>query len=101
MPTVVEVVQSPQFRRDLADAWVYVAEDSEDRADALLDAVEETSRLVAENPGVGRPRPELEGGTMRSVLTAKRYLVYYRPAGEGRVELVRLFHTSRDPDSVL
>ena len=98
---MVEVVQSPQFRRDLADAWIYVAEDSEDRADALLDAVEETSRRVAENPGIGRPRPELEGGTTRSVLTAKRYLVYYRPAGEDRIELLRLFHTSRDPDSVL
>lgn len=97
---MVEVVQSPQFRRDLADAWVYAAEGSEDRADALLDAVAETARLVAENPGIGRPRPELVGGATRSVLTARRYLVYYRPAGEGRVEFIRLFHTSRDPDSV-
>ena len=59
---MVRVSQSPQFRRDLADAWDYVSEDSEARADALLDAVEETVRMVAENPRIGRPRPELEGG---------------------------------------
>ena len=56
---------------------------------------------MAENPGIGRPRPELEGGTTRSVLTAKRCLVYYRPAGEDRIEWLRLFHTSRDPDSIV
>ena len=94
--------RAPQFRRDVSDAWLYLAEEaSPERADRFIDAVTRTIETIRETPGIGRPRPEFSVPGVRSFRTARRYLIYYRLSESGEIELLRLYHTSRDPDAIL
>ena len=92
--------RTPQFRRDLSNAWLYIAERSVERADAFVEAVGETIELLIASPGIGRPRPEFDEPGIRSFRTAARYVIYYVPQEDGGIELLRLYHSSRDPNGV-
>lgn len=47
---------------DLLEAWLYVAEDSLEAADRLLDIIDTDTRSLLEHPRMGRARDELEAG---------------------------------------
>jgi len=50
---------SPLAERDLEEIWLYVAEDaSPANADRLIDAIVERFDLLADQPRMGRLRPE-------------------------------------------
>jgi toxin ParE1/3/4 len=56
-----KVVILPEAKEDLIEIFLYVAEhDSPTRADALLDALEEKSTSLYENPQRGHIVPELK-----------------------------------------
>lgn len=79
--------------RDLDEIWAYVAEDaSPATADRLVDAIVERFELLAEQPRMGRLRPEFGEG-VRS-FTVENYLIYYRY--EGNVLVARVLHGRRD-----
>jgi toxin ParE1/3/4 len=79
--------------RDLEEIWSYVAEDaSPDTADRLIDAIIGRFELLAEQPRMGRLRPEFGEG-VRS-FSVENYVVYYRH--EGDVVLARVLHGRRD-----
>ena len=79
--------------RDLEEIWSYVAEDaSPATADRLIDAIVDRFELLAEQPRMGRERPEFGVG-VRS-FTVENHVVYYRPASE--VLIARVFHGRRD-----
>ena len=81
----------------LAEIWEYIAEDSEARADAFLEALGQKFQTLAERPSIGRARDELEQG-VRSFPVGK-YLVFYRPLPDG-IEVCRVLHSARDLCSV-
>lgn len=89
----------PRTKDDLADIWDYIAEDSEARADAFLESIEDKLKLLAENPRMGRLRDELVD-KLRSWLIIRPYIVFYFPLSDG-VEVIRILHGSRDIDSLL
>ena len=79
--------------RDLEEIWSYVAEDaSPTTADRLIDAIIERFELLAEQPRMGRLRPEFGAG-VRS-FTVENHVIYYRPAGD--VLIARVLHGRRD-----
>ncbi len=84
---------SPEARSDLDSIWDYIADDNIPAADGLLHKVHEKLRLLAEAPGVGRPRDELAPG-LRS-LPVGNYLLFYRVIREG-IEVVRVLHGARN-----
>lgn|ERR687892_2015666 len=49
----------PKAETDLLEIWLYIAQDSPRAADRLLDRIEAQCRLLADNPRLGRPRPEI------------------------------------------
>lgn len=53
------VLTTPLAREDLGDIWDYAAESGEERADRLLDLINEKCRRLAEYPELGRARHEL------------------------------------------
>jgi plasmid stabilization system protein ParE len=58
---------SPLAERDLDEIWSYVAEDATPTtADRLVDDVINRFDLLAEQPGMGRARPEFGVGCDRS-----------------------------------
>lgn len=66
----------PRAKDGLADIWDYIAEDSEARADAFLESIEDKLKLLAENPRMGRLRDELVD-KLRSWLIIRPYIVFY------------------------
>ena len=90
MPSLFRTTQA---HRDLLKIWVYLAENSFETADRILDAIDRTCRMLADNPSAGRSREELAPG-IRSFPSGK-YIVYYRPTEEGIVVL-RVVRGERD-----
>src|SRR5579864_2431638 len=79
--------------QDLDEIWSYVAEDaSSETADRLIDAIVERFELLAEQPRMGRLRPEFGAG-VRS-LAIEHHVIYYRH--EGEILIARVLHGRRD-----
>jgi len=87
------VLITPLDREDLGDIWDYAAESGEERADRLLDLINEKCRRLAEYPELGRARHELLVN-LRS-FTVKNYVIFYQPATDG-IEVLRVLHGARD-----
>lgn len=84
---------TPTANEDALTIWLYIAQHSEERANNFFDKLNETSQLLADNPAMGRARPELRDDVRSFPLSG--YAIYYRPISDG-VEVVRLLHGSRD-----
>ncbi len=84
-------------RRDLKQIWLYIAEDSPDAADHLLDQFETTFLSLAKFSHLGRLREDLSPG-LRSFRVGD-YLIFYlcRKAG---VTVVRVLSGYRDLHSL-
>lgn len=79
---------------DLLEAWLYIAEDSLDSADRLLDRIEIDARQLLDQPLIGRTREELAVG-LRSWPTSTPYILFYFLEGQN-VVVARVLHYARD-----
>lgn len=84
--------------RDLHEVWEFVAREDTAAARRLTDGIEQRCAELAEMPLMGRPRPEFAPG-VRS-LFVDPFILFYQPARDG-IEVLRIYHASRDPDSAL
>ena len=75
-------------RTDLLEIWLYVADDSPTAADRLLDRIHRRCEALARMPRLGRLRPDL-APSVRSFAVG-RYLILYREARRGGIEVVRV-----------
>ncbi|HWS65126.1 MAG TPA: type II toxin-antitoxin system RelE/ParE family toxin [Steroidobacteraceae bacterium] len=87
------ITKTARAEQDLEEIWFYVAVDNVGAADALLDELENSVRLLATQPKMGRAREEL-ASELRS-FPVRRYVVFYRPLVDG-IEVVRVLHGARD-----
>lgn len=79
--------------RDIDDAYDYVSEYDPDAADRQTDRFQQLFEKLAEMPGIGSRRDELQAGLRcRGV---GKYLVYYRVLASDLV-IVRVVHSARD-----
>jgi toxin ParE1/3/4 len=91
---VARIVRRPRARQDLIGIWRYIAGDSgEARADKYLRRLNDVITYLAQQPLMGRARPEIEEG-IRSFV-AESHVIFYIALTDG-VELVRVLHGSRD-----
>ena len=89
---------SPLAKRDLAGIWSYLVENAgEQTADRMLGAFTGKFETLAENPGMGRPREELQTG-LRS-FPLKPYVIFYRIIAEDGIRIGRILHQRQDLDS--
>jgi toxin ParE1/3/4 len=84
-------------RLDLKSHWRYIARDNLPAADRLLEAAEETFKLIAETPDIGSQRSfrKLVGIRSRAVTGFRNYLVFYQTRGNV-VVILRVLHGMRD-----
>jgi toxin ParE1/3/4 len=82
--------------RNLDDEATYIAADDGAAARLVVRRVLDAVSMLAEQPGLGRPGRV--PGTRELIVAKTRYIVPYRARGE-TVEILRVFHTSRQlPD---
>ena len=87
-------VLTPSAKRDVNDIWDYIANDSIEAADRVLDALESAMVKLAKNPGVGHWREELADKSHRLWLVYS-YLIVYRHEVKP-LQIVRVLHAARD-----
>lgn len=78
--------------RNLEQEAAYIAQDNARAAAALVVEADESTRLLARHPDMGRPGRV--PGTRELVLQHFPYIIPYR-VKEQRVEILRVFHMSR------
>jgi toxin ParE1/3/4 len=84
---------SSMAEQDLDEIWLYVAEDaSPSTADRLIDDIIDGFSLLAEQPRMGRRRPEFGEG-VRS-FPVENHVIYYRH--ENELLIARVLHGRRD-----
>jgi toxin ParE1/3/4 len=94
---VAHVVRRPRARQDLLGIWRYIADDSgEARADNYLRRLNDVITYIAQQPRMGRERPEIQEEGIRSFV-AESHVIFYIALADG-MELVRVIHGSQDLD---
>ncbi|MCW7540240.1 type II toxin-antitoxin system RelE/ParE family toxin [Aquabacterium sp. A7-Y] len=83
----------PSGRADIEQLWHYIADDDIPQADRFVDRLDETFRLLAQQPLMGRARDEL-GQAVRSH-PFQRYVIFYEPLPSG-IAVIRVLHSARD-----
>jgi plasmid stabilization system protein ParE len=82
-----------------AAAWI--AKDSPAAARRLIAAADRARRLIAEQPQIGRVRPDVTPLPVRFLpLVDFPYVVVYRPEG-AIIRIIRVIHASRDLEAAL
>ena len=89
---MTRVVLTDSAKQDLLDVWLYIAADNPDAADRLLDEIDETLRLLAGAPGLGRARDDIAPGLRYFPIGS--YLILYEALPDG-IMVVRLVHGAR------
>jgi len=92
------IVLQPRAKADISEIWEFIAEDSDDQADAFIDLIDQKFQLLAQKSGLGRRRKELAEG-LRS-FPVGRYVIFYLPI-PGGVQIVRVLHGARDIEAAL
>ena len=88
---------SPVAVADVEEIGYYVACENYAAALDLADRLFDAFSSLAENPKMGRPRPEFHNA--RS-LAVRPYVVLYREVKDG-IEIIRVLHGARDIDSAM
>jgi toxin ParE1/3/4 len=91
------VHRSAQSEEDLIEIWLYIAQDNLAAADRVLDDIEHRFIMLADNPQMGRYRPDI-APELRYFISGK-YLILYRIVKDG-VQIVRVVHGARDLPNV-
>jgi toxin ParE1/3/4 len=92
---VARIVRKPRARQDLLGIWRYIADDSgEARADKYLRRLNDVITYIAQQPLMGRERPEIQEEGIRRFV-AESHVIFYIALADG-MELVRVIHGSQD-----
>jgi toxin ParE1/3/4 len=80
-------------KRDVDEIWLFVARDSVDAANRLIDEIAHRFLLIGSSPEMGRIRDNLKPG-LRSH-PVDNYVIYYRET-RPHISIVRVVHGARD-----
>jgi antitoxin ParD1/3/4/toxin ParE1/3/4 len=92
-------ILTPRAAQDLHDIWGYIADDSIEAADRVLEALYSALLRLAKNPGIGHWREDLADKRHRFVLVYS-YLIVYRYETQP-IQIIRILHAGRDVQSIL
>jgi toxin ParE1/3/4 len=87
-----QVIRTDEAERDLVDILVRLGRLSSSASDRFAAEVDQKCQLLAQFPGMGAERDDLQPGT-RS-FSIGNYVLFYRPIQNG-IELLRVFHGGR------
>ena len=93
-----QVFKTDIAENDLFEIWLYIAENSEDRADQLIHEIHSKANLFLTHPELGRSRPEVAEDT-RS-FPVGNYIIFYQDNSDG-ILILRVLHGARDLESLI
>ncbi|HWF00151.1 MAG TPA: type II toxin-antitoxin system RelE/ParE family toxin [Caulobacteraceae bacterium] len=84
---------APAARADLIAIYLYIAEDSPNRAETFLAELEAKAALVADQPRAYQRRDDVNRGLRAAV--HGRYVIFFRELAD-EVRVVRVLHGAQD-----
>jgi toxin ParE1/3/4 len=93
------IFRTPEATADLDGIWDYIARDNPVAADRVIDELNDSFVLLADNPEIGELQLHLADGVYRRFI-CRNCVIYYRPLEDG-VVLVRVLHGARDHERML
>ena len=93
-----EIQRTAQAEEDLIQIWIYIALDNPGAADRVLDNIEQCFHALADNPLMGRLRPDI--APELRYFAVGNYLILYRAVPNG-IQIVRVIHGARDLPAIL
>jgi plasmid stabilization system protein ParE len=93
---------TPLAKADIFDIWCYIADDSEDAAERVEQAIYDACALVAQGPLRGHSRPDLTSRSLRfwTLTRYPNYTVVYRPETVP-LQVVAVLHGKRNIQRIL
>ena len=93
---------TPLAKADVFDIWCYIADDSEDAADRVEQAIYDACALVAQAPMRGHSCPDLTSRSLRfwTLTRYPNYTVVYRPE-TAPLQVVAVLHGKRNIRRIL
>ena len=95
-------VLTPLAKADIFDIWSYIADDSEDAADRVQQAIYDACAFVANTPMRGHSRPDLTTRSLRFWTLGRypNYTIVYRPE-TAPLQVVAVLHGKRNIRRIL
>ena len=89
-------------KRDIFDIWSYIAEDSQDAAEHVEQAIYDARAFLAQAPMRGHSRPDLTTRSLRfwTLTRYPNYAIVYRPETTPR-QVVAVLHGKRNLRRIL
>jgi plasmid stabilization system protein ParE len=93
---------TPLAQADIFDIWCYLAEDSQDAADRVEQAIYDACARLGEAPRRGHSRSDLTSRSLRfwTLTRYPHYTVVYRPE-TAPVQVVAVLHGKRNIQRIL
>jgi plasmid stabilization system protein ParE len=93
---------TPLAKADIFDIWSYIAEDNEDAATRVEQAIYDACAFVAEAPLRGHSRPDLTTRALRfwTLTRYPNYTVVYRPE-TAPLQIIAVLHGKRNIQRIL
>jgi plasmid stabilization system protein ParE len=93
---------TPLAKADIFDIWSYIAEDSQDAAGRVEQAIYDACEFLAEGPLRGHSRPDLTTRPLRfwTLTRYPNYTVVYRP-DTVPLQIVAVLHGKRNIKRIL
>jgi plasmid stabilization system protein ParE len=95
-------VLTPLAKADIFEIWSYIADDSEDAANRVEQAIYDACAFVAEAPMRGHSRPDLTNRSLLfwSLIRYPNYSIVYRPQTTP-LQVVAVLHGKRNIQRIL
>src|ERR1700692_4696673 len=93
---------TPLAKADIFHIWSYIADDSEDAADRVEQAIYDACAFIAEAPMRGHSRPDVTTRSLRfwTLTRYPNYTVVHRPE-TGPIQVVAVLHGKRNIRRIL
>ena len=95
---MAQLLKRPAASADLEEIWWYIAQDSPEAADRLLDRIQEKLLSLSQFPHMGASRDDLIP-RLRS-FSVSNYLIFYFPIEDG-IDVIRVLHGARDVEVII
>lgn len=82
-------------KKDLKNIKEFIALDSVSYAKLTISKIIETVEILHEQPTIGKKIPEINLDNFREIIY-KKYRIMYKIVSENRIDILQVFHSSRD-----
>ena len=91
---MAELIWAPSALKDIDNIASYIAKDSIQAAENLVQLFFEKAEVLVKYPQFGKPVPETNNTSFREILVS-RYRIIYEITGDNVVHIITVHHQSR------